>query len=55
MRARHLCQDSPHLRHIGGATAGYTEERLAVTTRNKQKFIEKWSDRFEELFLGEGQ
>ncbi len=43
--------NSPHLSHIGGATAKYDEHRMNYTIRNKEKFIEKWRDRFEELFL----
>jgi len=43
--------NSPHLKHIGGATAKYDEHRMEYTIRNKEKFIEKWRDRFEELFL----
>jgi GT2 family glycosyltransferase len=47
--------DNPHLRHIGGATATYDEHRMNYTIANKEKYIEKWQGRFEELFLGEGQ
>jgi GT2 family glycosyltransferase len=36
--------DSPHLNHIGGATAKYNEKRLAITHRNKELFAEKWKD-----------
>lgn len=47
--------DNPQLHHIGGATAKYDEQRMNYTIANKEKYIAKWSSRFEELFLGEGQ
>ena len=47
--------DNPSLQHIGGATAKYDEHRMNYTIRNKEKYIEKWRGRFDELFLGEGQ
>jgi len=43
--------NSPHLKHIGGATAKYDEYRMEYTTNNKRKYIKKWKNRFEELFL----
>jgi GT2 family glycosyltransferase len=43
--------NSPHLKHIGGATAKYDEHRMEYTIKNKEKYIEKWRGRFEELFL----
>lgn len=43
--------NSPHLQHIGGATAKYDEHRMDYTIRNKEKYIEKWRSRFEEIFL----
>ena len=42
--------NSPYLKHEGGATAKYDEHRLEYTKRNKEKYIEKWRDRFDELF-----
>jgi GT2 family glycosyltransferase len=41
--------DSPHLKHIGGQTAKYTEERMRITEENKEKYIKKWQDRFDEI------
>jgi GT2 family glycosyltransferase len=41
----------PHIQHIGGATAKYDEHRMEYTKKNKEKYIEKWRDRFEEIFL----
>lgn len=43
--------DSPHLQHIGGATAKYDEHRMEYTIKNKEKYIEKWRNHFDELFL----
>jgi len=43
--------NSSHLKHLGGATAKYDEDRMKITTENKEKYIKKWQDRFEELFL----
>jgi GT2 family glycosyltransferase len=38
---------SPYLKHIGAQTAGYTEERMQITIDNKEKYIEKWKDKFD--------
>jgi len=43
--------NSPHLKHVGGATAKYDAHRMEYTIKNKEKYIEKWRGRFEELFL----
>jgi GT2 family glycosyltransferase len=42
----------PHmLRHISGATIGKLNiDRMAITTRNKEIFIEKWQSKFTEIF-----
>lgn len=34
--------NSPDIRHLGAKTIGYTEERRALTERNRRKFEEKW-------------
>jgi GT2 family glycosyltransferase len=41
--------NSPYLKHIGAQTAGYTEERMQITIENKQKYIEKWQDKFDDI------
>jgi GT2 family glycosyltransferase len=43
--------NNPFLQHAGGATAKYDEHRMEYTIRNKEKYVKKWQDRFEELFL----
>jgi len=37
------------LRHMGGRTAMYNEERGDITRRNRQRFIEKWQPRMKEI------
>jgi GT2 family glycosyltransferase len=44
--------NSPHLQHIGGATAIYDENRMNYTIKNKEKYIKKWQNRFDELWEG---
>lgn len=34
--------NNPNIRHLGGMTIGYNDERQALTVRNKEKFREKW-------------
>jgi O-antigen biosynthesis protein len=34
--------DNPNIRHLGGRTIGYSEDRLSITERNREKFKEKW-------------
>lgn len=33
---------NPKIRHLGGQSIGYTDERMALTVRNKEKFRAKW-------------
>jgi len=44
--------NSPHLRHLGGATVRYDENRMKNTRKNREIYIEKWQDRFDELWEG---
>ena len=41
--------NSIHLNHLGAQTAKYTDERMQITIDNKEKYIKKWQDRFDEL------
>lgn len=34
--------NNPGIRHIGGQTIGYTEERMELTEKNRKKFEDKW-------------
>jgi O-antigen biosynthesis protein len=34
--------NNPNIRHLGGATIGYGDERMAQTVINKEKFKNKW-------------
>ena len=34
--------NSPKIRHLGGGTIGYSDERMAQTIINKEKFRNKW-------------
>ena len=44
--------NSPHLRHLAGQTAKYTDERMQITIKNKEKYIEKWQDKFDLIWEG---
>lgn len=37
------------LRHLGGQTAVYTQERHNITAQNREKYIEKWRSKFDVL------
>jgi GT2 family glycosyltransferase len=42
--------NSPHLQHLAGQTAKYDENRMRLTEKNKEIYIEKWQSRFDELW-----
>jgi len=44
--------NSPHLNHLAGQTAKYDENRLKLTERNKELYIAKWQNRFDEVWEG---
>ena len=47
---------NPPVKHLGGATVStVTKDRQAHTIANRQVFIEKWQDRFEDIFQKLGQ
>ena len=41
--------NSPLIKHLGTQTIGYTAERLAMTTKNREKYLQKWSDKLLEI------
>ena len=41
--------NSPLIKHLGTQTIGYTAERLAITTKNREKYLQKWSDKLLEI------